>query len=253
MYPEDMRGPVTYCSHPADRHGPEAGCVECRCIWPRGHHERISQWSPEQTRSEDDLENDPFNLWGKGPSYRCYMTRHRECDPEGADQGCTCACGHQEPVCACATREVDKDGELVHAEGCPAESPAVRFSRDMHAPLSPEVIQRLRQRLADGTAPRRRVKRREPVVYDVIDPIGGTGPVPTPGSDTVVPKQCSASVSGRCLRETQGETGCDAEWECLGSCGWFTGPDGTRRHGVEQVSPGFTDFKPCQGHHDDTA
>jgi hypothetical protein len=34
---QDNRGPVTWCEHADERHGPEAGCVECRCSWPRGH------------------------------------------------------------------------------------------------------------------------------------------------------------------------------------------------------------------------
>lgn len=34
---QDDRGPVTWCEHPDDRHGPEAGCAECRCIEPKGH------------------------------------------------------------------------------------------------------------------------------------------------------------------------------------------------------------------------
>lgn len=37
FHPDDTRGPVTWCEHDDDRHGPEAGCVECRCLHPRGH------------------------------------------------------------------------------------------------------------------------------------------------------------------------------------------------------------------------
>jgi hypothetical protein len=72
--------------------------------------------------SSSDLDrelNDPFGLWGEHPSYRCYVGRHRDCEPEGAEQGCTCSCGHQKPVCACNSREVDWDGNLMHYLGCP--------------------------------------------------------------------------------------------------------------------------------------
>jgi hypothetical protein len=33
----DSRGPVTWYEHGPDRHGPETGCVECRCLDPKGH------------------------------------------------------------------------------------------------------------------------------------------------------------------------------------------------------------------------
>lgn len=46
-------------------------------------------------RSEDEELNDPGNQWGPRPSYRCYTSRHKDCEPEGAEQGCTCSCGHQ--------------------------------------------------------------------------------------------------------------------------------------------------------------
>jgi hypothetical protein len=120
----DPRGPVTWCEHVPEKHGPEAGCVECRCIWPRGHVS--SDLSPTKSmlsaavrRPDDDALNDPFGLWGPSPSYRCYVNRHKQCEPDGVDAACTCQCGHQNPVCACNSREIDWDGNRVHYMGCP--------------------------------------------------------------------------------------------------------------------------------------
>jgi DNA-binding CsgD family transcriptional regulator len=75
-----------------------------------------------EPRSEDEELNDPYNLWGPKPSYRCYAARHGQCEPEGADLGCTCSCGHQDPVCACGGRE-GPNGELSHYESCPQDDP----------------------------------------------------------------------------------------------------------------------------------
>lgn len=68
---------------------------------------------------EDKQLNDPFDLWGSAPSYRCYVGRHKDCEPEGAETGCTCSCGHQEPICACRSTTIDLGGNLQHREGCP--------------------------------------------------------------------------------------------------------------------------------------
>lgn len=108
LYPEDMqRGDATVS---ADM------CPNCK----GDNEDAFELCSNCSHRSEDDWQNDPFNLWGKAPSYRCYMTRHKACEPEGVDKGCTCSCGHQEPVCACSTRVLDAEGKLVHTDGCPA-------------------------------------------------------------------------------------------------------------------------------------
>lgn len=75
-------------------------------------------------RSEDEELNDPFDIWGSKPSYRCYIARHRDCETEGPDAGCTCSCGHQEPVCACGLDDDIADGIVTafmhrHQLGCP--------------------------------------------------------------------------------------------------------------------------------------
>lgn len=44
-------------------------------------------------RDKDRLLNDPLNLWGVAPGWRCWVGRHSECQPLGADESCTCACG----------------------------------------------------------------------------------------------------------------------------------------------------------------
>lgn len=37
--------------------------------------------------------NDPLDLWGPAPGWRCWIGRHGECQPLGADESCTCSCG----------------------------------------------------------------------------------------------------------------------------------------------------------------
>lgn len=92
----------------------------CRCPCP-GCKNKCEMHLPKGSeRSEDELMNDPFDLWGRSPSYRCYVGRHKDCEIEGAETGCTCFCGHQEPVCACGSRDVTAQGELIHYVGCPA-------------------------------------------------------------------------------------------------------------------------------------
>lgn len=88
--------------------------------------------------TDKDL-NDPFDLWGDAPSFRCYVARHLDCEPDGPEKGCTCSCGHQSPVCACSTREVGQDGELEHAQGCPAD-----------AVMSDAAKERVRKSIAKG-------------------------------------------------------------------------------------------------------
>lgn len=45
-------------------------------------------------KDADRALNDPTGQWGTNPSYRCWVTRHDECRPDGAEKGCTCGCGH---------------------------------------------------------------------------------------------------------------------------------------------------------------
>lgn len=40
----------------------------------------------------DEEERD--STFGLRPSYRCFVGRHEGCEPDGAEQGCTCTCGH---------------------------------------------------------------------------------------------------------------------------------------------------------------
>lgn len=81
----------------------------------RVQRERLLEKVARNNRQDRDR-NDPFNLWGSAPSYRCYVGRHGDCEPEGAESGCTCSCGHQEPVCACGE---DQRQWGQHYEGCP--------------------------------------------------------------------------------------------------------------------------------------
>lgn len=98
--------------------------------------------SVEVERSQDETLNDPYQLWGKHPSYRCWVARHGQCEPEGADKGCTCSCGHQDPVCVCNSRETGPDGKVVHFFGCPSAEMRLTF----HEPLSEENRRLLRER-----------------------------------------------------------------------------------------------------------
>lgn len=81
----------------------------------------LKEMPKRDERTEDEVLNDPFGLWGTAPSYRCYVSRHKDCEPEGAEKGCTCSCGHQEPVCACGFEEAETRGEAPekHDERCP--------------------------------------------------------------------------------------------------------------------------------------
>ncbi len=53
---------------------------------------------------EDRALNDPEGQWQDAPSFRCLMTRHDDCDPHGAEHGCTCLC-HTFPPEKGAARE----------------------------------------------------------------------------------------------------------------------------------------------------
>lgn len=57
---------------------------------------RAAQRGPadDLTREIEDANHDP--RWGAAPSYRCYMTRHRDCQPNGPEAGCTCGCHTEE-------------------------------------------------------------------------------------------------------------------------------------------------------------
>jgi hypothetical protein len=37
---------------------------------------------------------------GSTPSYRCYVGRHGDCEPNEAHEGCTCPCDHTDPPCS---------------------------------------------------------------------------------------------------------------------------------------------------------
>lgn len=101
--------------------------------------------SVEVERSQDETLNDPYQLWGKHPSYRCWIARHGQCEPEGADEGCTCSCGHQDPVCTCNSREIDGQGRRVHYIECPQADPPPARSRPVQsATVDPAVCPQCR-------------------------------------------------------------------------------------------------------------
>lgn len=63
----------------------------------RAVHDRLvvmlrMPWEPDTIRTDREL-NDPEGLWGPAPGWRCWAGRHAECEPLGADESCTCACG----------------------------------------------------------------------------------------------------------------------------------------------------------------
>lgn len=49
--------------------------------------------SAEDLIDQNRALNDPLGLWGTSPGWRCWVGRHTECEPLGADEACTCACG----------------------------------------------------------------------------------------------------------------------------------------------------------------
>lgn len=74
---------------------------------------------------KDRALNDPLGLWGPTPGWRCWVGRHDECQPLGADESCSCACGigghgHDQsgartPGCDCSHEGM---GERWHASDC---------------------------------------------------------------------------------------------------------------------------------------
>lgn len=69
--------------------------------------------------------NDPLDLWGPTPGWRCWVGRHGECETLTVDQTCSCACGigghaHDQdgvrtPGCDCGHQGM---GERWHASDC---------------------------------------------------------------------------------------------------------------------------------------
>lgn len=125
---------------------------------------------------------------------------------------------------------------------------AETYGRRVSAPMSEATAKAIGERLRSGTAPRRKV-----AALKFCDCGNYAGEHPFPGCPGKRPDECSASVSGRCLNEAEGDVACDTDQgECVRfdrpaerRCGWFTDPNGKRRHGVEQGPPGSTDFKSC--------
>lgn len=80
---------------------------------------------PREDIDRDRKFNDPLGLWGPTPAWRCWLGRHGDCEPLGADESCTCACGiggHRmdqngvrTPGCDCGHEEM---GEGWHATDC---------------------------------------------------------------------------------------------------------------------------------------
>jgi hypothetical protein len=63
----------------------------------RAAHDRLvvmlkMPWEPDTIRADREM-NDPEGLWGPAPGWRCWVGRHGECEPLGADESCTCGCG----------------------------------------------------------------------------------------------------------------------------------------------------------------
>lgn len=68
-----------------------------RNVSSKAAHDRLvvmlrMPWEPDTIRTDREL-NDPLGLWGPAPGWRCWAGRHAECEPLGADESCTCACG----------------------------------------------------------------------------------------------------------------------------------------------------------------
>lgn len=118
------------------------------------HRDELDQWMQLPDREPDLAHEDDAYLYGSHPSYRCYVSRHGDCEAgEGEpEDGCTCSChggprevscgalsDHDphgtcwgngpfrvdyrkawlEGVCLCSSRTTI-DGVLVHEMGCPA-------------------------------------------------------------------------------------------------------------------------------------
>jgi hypothetical protein len=77
---------------PHDVHRDERGAT-----WRPLSHEEQAEYAEIDALNHDDR-------WGDKPSYRCWITRHRECERDGADSGCTCRC-HEESEVAVASGE----------------------------------------------------------------------------------------------------------------------------------------------------
>lgn len=85
---------------------------------------RFPREEPTHMDRDRDL-NDPLELWGPTPGWRCWVGRHDECKPLGADELCSCACGigghgHdmegvRTPGCDCGH---EGTGEKWHASDC---------------------------------------------------------------------------------------------------------------------------------------
>jgi hypothetical protein len=79
----------------------------------------------DDDQNEDRALNDPLGLWGRTPGWRCWVGRHGECEPLGADESCSCSCGiggHgtdqsgvTTPGCGCGHEGM---GERWHAPDC---------------------------------------------------------------------------------------------------------------------------------------
>lgn len=108
----------------------------------RSVHDRLvvmlrMPWEPDTIKTDREL-NDPEGLWGPAPGYRCWVGRHDECEPLGADESCTCSCGMgagghgmdrenvKTPGCDCGHEEM---GETWHARDCAWRSTRVLVLR----------------------------------------------------------------------------------------------------------------------------
>lgn len=102
--------------------GPErvqAGFVRTRLL-------AMLKFPHEDTAMDQDRDlNDPLGLWGAAPGWRCWVGRHGECEPLGADESCTCTCGvggHGHDSTGVPTEGCDCGhegmGERWHAQDC---------------------------------------------------------------------------------------------------------------------------------------
>lgn len=226
-------------------------------------------WAEDPADLPDEEPNldheDTCFLFGSAPSYRCYVSRHEDCEngPGQPEDGCTCAChggpreqhcgaiGDHGPhsdcwgsgpfrkdqrrewltqkreeagLCICNSREIDGQGRRVHYIDCPQDRPG------------PD--------LKDWCSP-------EDAVYDLEVEDPAESPQFTSEGCTCVPYKV---VDGQPVRMTNEPIDQVSRWDMTGCplhapCGWFTDPNGVRRHGIEQGKKGSTDFVRCPQRH----
>lgn len=59
----------------------------------------------EHTRLSQELQEQEDRYLGPKPSYRCFVARHKDCEPDGPEAGCTCQ--HHDDLAYGYTEESD--------------------------------------------------------------------------------------------------------------------------------------------------